>query len=121
MDFCNKIYQTVQYDTWATITNQKLKLYNNEKYLPLKITVSKDTVNYYQVSVCQIVPVAENFVARRQCFSVLHLVSYVGTSINLKNKIFRCIRKIAKKQLFTSACLCVCHMELFVSHWRDFL
>ena len=30
-------------------------------------TVSRDTVNYYQVSVCQIVPVAENFVARRHC------------------------------------------------------
>ena len=67
MDFCNKIYQTVQYDTWATITNQKLKSYNNEKYLILKITVSRDTVHYYQVSVCQIVPFAENFVARRHC------------------------------------------------------
>lgn len=67
MDFCNKIYQTLQYDPWATITNQKLKSYNNEKYLPLKITVSRDTVNYYQVPVCQIVPVAENFVARRHC------------------------------------------------------
>jgi len=38
-----------------------------KKYLPLKITVSRDTVNYYQVSLCQIVPVAENFVARKHC------------------------------------------------------
>jgi hypothetical protein len=130
VDFCNKIYQTVHYDTRATITNQKLKLYNNEKYLLLEIAVSRDTVHYYQVSVCQIVSVAENFVARRhcqashchsctlksvrynafQCYS-LFLMSVLCLIWNIT--IFRCIPKIAKKQLFTLSCLSVCPYGTF--------
>jgi hypothetical protein len=103
--FFYKIYQTVQYDTWAAITNQKLKSYNNEKYLPVKITVPRDTVNYYQVSHCHSSTLNSVRYNAFQCY-ILFLMSVLWLIWNIRS--FRCIHKIAKKQLFTSSCLFDC-------------
>jgi len=51
---------------------------------------------------------------------VLHLVSFVGTLINLKQQCLDAFEKLQKSNCSLHRVCVSARMELFVSHWTDF-